>query len=296
MRKELKETRRQGTFMHPLQIYKMDNLSAPIDVPYHWQNGAEVLWMLRGELSLRIEENMHIGKVGDVFYINPGELHGMRAKSPDCLYLAFAFSMEWFRFSQTDEVSEKYLNPLTDGRIYVDNHLSEHAARSTTPLLQEISVDYESGNGAAWLNIKADFLKFYYCLYENAMMFRKENNNAEHTMMIRLISDYIRKNSGEELSLDRLGDEFHMSPKYFSRYFLRHFGRNFTDHLTSVRIERAKTLLAETDKEISVIAEETGFSGSSYFIRKFRENQGMTPGQYRKSVKEIRNPSVLRHC
>ena len=54
MRQDLQETRRQGTHIRPLKIYQMNNQTAKIDVPYHWQDGVEILWIQCGCLSLRI--------------------------------------------------------------------------------------------------------------------------------------------------------------------------------------------------------------------------------------------------
>jgi len=43
--KELQETRKQGTPMHPLKIYKMYDVNGKIDVPYHWHDNVEILWI-----------------------------------------------------------------------------------------------------------------------------------------------------------------------------------------------------------------------------------------------------------
>ena len=109
MKKELQETRKQGTPMHPLKIHKMQVINGKIDVPYHWQEDVEILWIQRGQLSLMIKERLYTGEQGDIFYINPRELHGMQSMTQDCLYLAFVFPFPWLQFEQADEVSEKYL-------------------------------------------------------------------------------------------------------------------------------------------------------------------------------------------
>ncbi len=44
-------------------------------------------------------------------------------------------------------------------------------------------------------------------------------------------------------------------------------------------------LLTETDRTIAQIAQDCGFSQQSYYAKKFREQTGMTPGQYRERMK-----------
>ena len=102
---------------------------------------------------------------------------------------------------------------------------------------------------------------------------------------LRRIAGYLQQHCGEPLTLQRLGEEFHMSPKYFSSYFQKRFARNFSDYLTAVRIERAKTLLQQTDAGVEWVAQQAGFSGS-YFIRVFRRAAGCTPGQYRRRCRQ----------
>ena len=53
-----------------------------IDVPIHWQDTVEILLVQRGRLALRIGEAQFAGRPGDVFYINPRQLHGMQTPGP----------------------------------------------------------------------------------------------------------------------------------------------------------------------------------------------------------------------
>jgi AraC-like DNA-binding protein len=68
----------------------------------------------------------------------------------------------------------------------------------------------------------------------------------------------------------------------FSRFFSRYLGRGFAEYLLLTRLKKAAMLLSQTDKSITDIAMETGFSTASYFIQRFKEYQGMTPKRFRK--------------
>ena len=93
MKRELEETRRQGTPMRPLQVYHMHNDPGWIDVPFHWHENAEVLLMQAGALDLQVEGRHYAARPGEVYFINPRELHGMQAASAGCAYLAFVFPL-----------------------------------------------------------------------------------------------------------------------------------------------------------------------------------------------------------
>ena len=284
MQSNLQETRVQGTLMRPLKIYLMQEQDGKIDVPYHWQENTEIIWIQKGELYLKIQEKSYIGKAGDIIYINPKELHGMHSQTPDCTYLAFIFPFSWFQFAQMDEATEMYLNPLAEGNAQVITQLPSSVSERTGIIFQEIYDNYLSSSGN-WLMIKANLLLFYACLFQNNLIFYRHQEDSAQMCLLLDIARYMQTHYKEKLSLKELGQIFHMSPKYFSVFFQKHFSSNLTEYLTSIRIEYAKKMLLESDSDMELISQQTGFSSSSYFIRMFRRSLGMTPGQYRKKYK-----------
>ena len=284
MRQSLQETRAQGTLMRPLKIYLMQEPNGKIDVPYHWQESAEIIWIQTGELNLKIQENSFVGRAGDIIYINPRELHGMQSQTPDCTYLAFIFPLSWLQFTQPDEAAERYLSPLAEGNAQVITQLPSSVARQASIGFQEIYDNYCSSDGN-WLIIKANLIGFYARLYQNNLVTYGQQDNSAQMRLLLEITRYIQTHCAEKLSLNELGRVFHMSPKYFSVFFQKHFSRNFTEYLSAIRIERAKKLLVESDADMELISQQTGFSSSSYFIRMFRNALDLTPGQYRKKFR-----------
>ena len=277
----LKENTPQGTPRHPLKLYRMQSDAGRIDVPLHWQDTVELLWVRRGRLDLRIGPAQYAGVPGAVFYVNPQELHGMQATGPGCLYLAFVFPLSWLQFAHGDEAEERYLQPLASGGARAAHALPAACAGDAAVLLADAAALYDSDVPGAWLGIKADMLRLYHLLYANGLVARAAGGQPELPMAV---SRYIETHCAEPLSLQTLGRQFHMSPKYFSSWFQKHFFRTFTDYLTAVRLERARRLLQETDADIELVAQRAGFSAGSYFIRIFRRAMGVTPGQYRRAL------------
>ena len=58
------------------------------------------------------------------------------------------------------------------------------------------------------------------------------------------------------------------------------WSRNFSEFITYKRIQRSKELLGEGTMSINAVSEAVGFTYPYYFIRKFKELEGVTPGQY----------------
>lgn len=81
----------------------------------------------------------------------------------------------------------------------------------------------------------------------------------------------------ETVSLTEIAHVARMHPVTMSRYFLRHFGTSLGGYRRRIKIERAISMLATTNKPLSEIAYSCGFSDQSHFIRAFKEQTGLLP-------------------
>jgi len=100
----------------------------------------------------------------------------------------------------------------------------------------------------------------------------------------RKLGEYIEEHLAEEVSLSSMAEVVHLSPYHFSRAFKQSFGMPPHRYLTSRRIERAKTLLAEHKRSVTDIGLSVGFSETSSFTNAFRKLTGETPTSYRRGV------------
>ena len=102
--------------------------------------------------------------------------------------------------------------------------------------------------------------------------------------IVRAARDYIRNNYADAaLSLNAAADALSVSTGYLSRVFKDQTGQNFSEYLQSVRMERAQQLLATTVIPTNAVAEQTGYSNSTYFRAAFKARFGLTPRQYRQT-------------
>jgi AraC-like DNA-binding protein/ligand-binding sensor protein len=109
--------------------------------------------------------------------------------------------------------------------------------------------------------------------------------------MIRRARAYIHANQADPIDLDKVAQAMHVSTFYFCKMFKKATGLTFTDYLSRVRIEKAKTLLLNPHLRISEIAYDVGFQSLTHFNRMFRKIVGQSPTAYResKSVRQLLN-------
>jgi AraC-like DNA-binding protein len=84
----------------------------------------------------------------------------------------------------------------------------------------------------------------------------------------------------------------HISPAHFSRCFRSVFGETPHRYLQRRRVERSMFLLRETDRSVTDVCFDVGFTSLGTFSRTFREIVGETPSGYRLG----HGPIVAPHC
>lgn len=96
----------------------------------------------------------------------------------------------------------------------------------------------------------------------------------------------IEKNPTAYLSVEDGAQYLNCSNSHFSRIFRAQTGSTFIQYITAKRLEKAKLILAHTDKPISRIASALKFQPENYFSRVFKKHTGLTPGEFRQKYSE----------
>lgn len=128
-------------------------------------------------------------------------------------------------------------------------------------------------------------------LYEQA--FREftcavaEKGNRHYRAQIDEAIHYIEIHLHEKITLEKVAEAVRMSPGHLSRVFRQETGVSLVDYVQQERISAAKHMLIYSDATLSAISQYLAFSTQSYFVRIFKKHMGMTPGQYRKTYREM---------
>lgn len=98
---------------------------------------------------------------------------------------------------------------------------------------------------------------------------------------IKRALNYIKSHYKEGITLEEVADHLDITPEYLCTLFNKEIGMNFSVFLRDFRLSHAKRLLKGTNMKIYEIAAEVGYSDPKYFIRVFKENIGIPPGEFR---------------
>lgn len=87
----------------------------------------------------------------------------------------------------------------------------------------------------------------------------------------------------EDAGLERIAREVYLSPSYVSMLFKQETGKSISQHLTHLRLEKARQLLRDPELKIYEVSQMVGYPNQYYFSVWFKKNTGMTPTEYRNS-------------
>jgi AraC family transcriptional regulator len=109
----------------------------------------------------------------------------------------------------------------------------------------------------------------------------------------RRVTELFREHLDGTLRLTTLADECGLSVSHFARSFRRSFGTSAHRYLIFQRVEMAKTLLSSSDRSLSEVALEAGFSDQAAFSRTFKALVGTSPGQWKREA--VHRSGVLQN-
>lgn len=109
-------------------------------------------------------------------------------------------------------------------------------------------------------------------------------DEARYNAAIKSAIAYIYEHMEETVGLKQVAEHLHLNASYFSALFKEQTGVTFSDYLTRIRIQKSKELLVTTRMPIWEIAEKVGYNTAKYFIKVFKDSEGVSPSQYRQQM------------
>jgi transcriptional regulator GlxA family with amidase domain len=102
---------------------------------------------------------------------------------------------------------------------------------------------------------------------------------------IQIALDYAKKNLHRSLSVAKLADAAHLSPRQFSRAFRDETGQSPAKAIEALRVEAARVMMEQTRHPIDAIAQQTGFADRGRMRRAFLRALGQPPQAIRRSAR-----------
>lgn len=113
----------------------------------------------------------------------------------------------------------------------------------------------------------------------------EERLGAQDQTFVTRLREVIRDNMGDsDFSVERIGEEIGLSRVQLYRKVKALTGQTPVELLRKARLERSRRLIEKTEKSVSEIAYEVGFTSPSYFNKCFKDEFGISPGAMREKT------------
>ncbi|HZG83313.1 AraC family transcriptional regulator [Paenibacillus sp.] len=113
--------------------------------------------------------------------------------------------------------------------------------------------------------------------------FKTGGSRQQHLQSIAPMLRLIEERYNEDLTLDDLAGTLNVTPQYACALFRRSFGMRPFEYVTKYRLRRAKELLlADAALPVGDVGRRVGYEHTSYFIKLFKKQEGITPSQFRR--------------
>lgn len=113
----------------------------------------------------------------------------------------------------------------------------------------------------------------------------EEMLGAQDQTFVTKLREVIRDNMGNsDFSVERIGEEIGLSRVQLYRKVKALTGQTPVELLRKARLERSRRLIEKTEKSVSEIAYEVGFTSPSYFNKCFKDEFGISPGAMREKA------------
>lgn len=258
--------------------------SRPIHVNPHLHDNYEVQLILEGDVTIYIKDQPIVLEPDDMVIIPPHLRHFSKIES-GTPYRRFIFWVTRDFFEQLAGMNEDfgYLNTIQSLDRYVWHLMPMQASNLQTRMIFLLENTALTGFGhKAHMDLCAASLIL--CVSE--LIHEELNPEAfvkDEVPLTQALINYIQAHLSEDLSLEKLADEFFISKYHIAHQFKDEMGISLHLYVIKKRLEQAKTRLL-AGQVMSEAVEQSGFRNYSSFFRAFQKEFGMSPTEYRKKM------------
>lgn len=287
------------------ELIKQNYLYLPVNEPLNFLSAGKFILTEKWRHSNRVAESYEfiVGLSGILHLVVDGNFLEIKEDDfviipPGSVYSGYQYekgnlSFFWCHFTSNDpftiqskknlhsKIAKKYnqepfiLLPLLSNSLNVP--------RIHIPMNQLLYVNSQFEPNRFHLNYLLTSILFEITDDVYTKIFSESNNN--HSRNISLVQQWIKVHCHENIKLNEIAAAFNYNKSYLSRVFSSQVGQTISSYTNEQRILKSKELLLTSTKNIQEISVSCGFKDTSYYLRLFKESEGITPSEFRNTYK-----------
>ncbi|WP_198543803.1 response regulator transcription factor [Petroclostridium xylanilyticum] len=163
--------------------------------------------------------------------------------------------------------------------------ISEFCETNQLNIMDIMNRSYRSYHQLLYIKSIKEAKEWIRMVMEDLICYIKKEEEMDYPRIIVKAKKYIEEHYNEDISLKEVANEVNLNPSYFSTLLKQYIGKSYSEYLTQMRIEKAKVLLQTTQYKVYEVGLKVGYENTYYFNRIFKKITGMSPGEFKNSVK-----------
>lgn len=251
----------------------------------------ELLYLEKGELNIRIEQERHLVKAGSFILFKPGKEHEFLPSPGESWMPHIHFDVRFYADAEQvpvhfkswrdcTEAERKWLRPdiLGTELLYPDIIRIGNPAEAARTLMQLIYA-YERRDPHFPLLQKALVLQILYQL-KTGLDAEANRHLTQHNQALEDTVCYIMEHYREPIPVEQLAKIACLSVYHFSRLFREKYGLSPHQFQIRRRMEKAKEWMSYSRMSLTTVAEKTGYGSIYAFSKAFKQQEGVSPRHY----------------
>lgn len=245
----------------------------------------KMIYVYRGSIKVSTSGNNIDLMKGNMILINAHSRTIINEREKGSIVFAYYFKKSFFNVEFMDKLSEystfyNFINYCKMDKNSFHAHLvyecDNYVVRQKLFILMKLISQKE------FQFIKSSLLEVFDYLQNSQCnkLIPELSTNVSSSNFYEILK-YIYTNY-EDINLDSLSAKFNYHRNYLSSMIKKETGMTLSEHIQSVRLERAKNLLCDTNVTVFDIASKIGYTDVSYFNRIFKKMYNVTPKEYRR--------------
>lgn len=277
----------------PVSCYLSEFTSGTYDhIDWHWHVEFQLCLTISGAVVWNTGNQQITADAGEGIFINSRCVHMARPCSEDTVFFCLDFPPDFLCTDKKGDLYKESVLPVSEETGLCGKRIDRQIRQGAEILdiLRNMAEDFEEKAAGYEFEIAGNVLRIWKRLRSFlGSDIRRETGSADDRFREMLM--YLQRHYSGNITLDEIAAYTGISRSECCRYFRKKSGQTIFGYLNRYRIHKSMELMAGTDGDIAQTAQECGFSDQSYYTKKFREQTGMTPGQYRLMERQKEKPS-----
>jgi YesN/AraC family two-component response regulator len=240
----------------------------------HLHPQLELLLVRSGELTVYIRNQAKTLTAGSLAVIFPNQIHSYDAADLSESHITMVISDLAYTGGYIDTLMNHHpVNPFICAKQL---HPNIHYA------IEEMAKEHKTARDSS---VYAPLIQLVFARVLPELTLRR-NRSSDYQELTWKIVHYVNEHFSQPLTLETLAREIGVNKYHLSHLFSEKIGQNFRSYLSGIRLSYACSMLSETNRSVSDIAEESGFESQRTFFRVFQKKYGTTPLKYRRSKQQ----------